>query len=63
MCGRTNLRAIVGEGAITTVAPQLPRGARRAPKGPSNLSDGEFLKIEVGESHAIFWLNLFTVLE
>lgn len=63
MCGRANLRALVGEGAIAAVAAQFPRdGARRAPKGPSNLSSGLFLKIEVGESHAIFGLNLFAVL-
>gem|GEM_PF-5473749 len=62
--GRTNLRALAGIDAIAAVAAQLPRdGAGRAPKGPSNLSHRELLKMEAGKSYALFGLDLFVVIE
>ena len=62
--GRTNLGALAGVGAIAAIAAQLPRdGAGRAPKGSGNLSHGEVLNMEAGESHALFGLDLFVVFQ
>ena len=62
--GRTNLCALAGVDAIADVAAQLPSdGAGRAPKGPSNLSHGELLKMEAGQGHALFGLDLFVVFQ
>jgi hypothetical protein len=62
--GRTNLGALAGVDAIAAIAAQLPRdGSGRAPKGSSNLSHGEVLNKEAGESHALFGLDLFVVFQ
>jgi hypothetical protein len=50
--------------ATNGIAAQLPSdGAGRAPKGPSNLSHGELLKMEAGQGHALFGLDLFVVFQ
>lgn len=62
--GRTALGALAGIGAITADAAELPRdGAGRATKRSGDLSHGEVLNIEAGESHAFFGLDLFVAIE
>ncbi len=62
--GRTNLDALAGVDAIAAIAAQLPSdGARREPKGSGNLSHGEVLNMDAGESHAFFGLDLFVSIE
>jgi hypothetical protein len=59
----TTLGALAGVDAISTDAAELSRnGAGRVPKGLSNLSASELLKMEAGESHTLFWLDLLIVI-
>ncbi len=61
--GRTTFGALAGIVATNAVAGQFPtEGAGRAPKGSCNFSHGEVLKMEAGESNALFWLDLLIVL-
>lgn len=61
---RTSLRTLAGVDAIAAIAAELSRdGAGRTPKFVSNLTHGELLKMEAIESHALFRLDLFVVLE
>ena len=62
--GSLNLCALDGVRAIPNCPVELLRdGAGRTPKVTSNLTHGELLKMEAGESHALFGLDLFVVLE
>jgi hypothetical protein len=61
---RITLGAFAGVDAIAAIAAQLPRdGVGRAPKGSGNLSHGEVLSMEAGESYALFGLDLFVAIE
>ena len=62
--GSTDLGILAGIVAADAVAAELPRdGAGCTPKGASNLTDGELLKMEAGESHALFGLDMFVVFQ
>jgi hypothetical protein len=61
--GRTTIGALAGILATNAVAGQFPTDcAGRAPKGSCNLSHGEALKMEAGERHAFYGLDLLIVL-
>jgi hypothetical protein len=60
---RTNLGALAGIVATNAITAQFPTdGAWRAPKGSSNLSHGELLKMKTGQGHTLFWLDMLIVL-
>jgi hypothetical protein len=62
--GCTTLGALAEVDTIAAIASQLPRdGAGRAHKGSGNLSHGEVLNMEAGESHAFIGLDLFVAIE
>lgn len=50
--------------ATNAVSVDFPSdGAGRGPKGPSNLSHGKLRKMEAGQGHALFGLDLLITLE
>jgi hypothetical protein len=60
--GRTG--ALDGVYAVASIPAQLPHDSTgRALKGSGNLSHGEVLNMEAGESHALFGLDLFVVFQ
>ena len=62
--GGADRGGLAGVVATNGIAAQLPSdGAGRAPKGTSNLSHGELLKMEAGQGHALFGLDLFVVFQ
>jgi hypothetical protein len=61
--GRTTIGALAGLVATNAVEGQFSTdGAGRATKGSCNLSHGEVLKVEAGESHALLWFDLLVAL-